>query len=267
MKAKNIALTMLIAIPVLLLAIGIYVTMNLNNLVTKGVESVGSGITQTNVTLQESDISILSGEGTLKELSIGNPKGFSDSQAFQLGSVNMALDTESLASDTVIIKRLEINAPEIRYEVNESSSNLSQLMENVKQSVTSSNTARQDTGTAKKVIINKLFINNGRISIVVPAANKTLTSELPDLNFSDIGQREGGIEPARAVQIVLAEIATAATAAAKPSLDKLREQMGIKLEGETKGIVNTIKDKAGEVGGQVKEKAGELGDKVKGLFK
>lgn len=43
--------------------------------------------------------------------------------------------------------------------------------------------------------------------------------------------------------------------------------MGIKLEGETKGIVNTIKDKAGEVGGQVKEKAGELGDKVKGLFK
>lgn len=256
MKAKNLALIILIAIPLLLLAVGIYVTINLNSLVTKGVQSVGSDITQTSVTLQKSDISVLSGEGTLNQLSIGNPKGFSDNKAIELDSIKVALDTESLASDTVIIKDLVIDKPAIRYEVSKTSSNLRQLLDNVKGSGAATGSGKQQTTTGKKLIINRLVISNGHVSIIAPPMDKPLSATLPTLTLKDIGRNEGGITPDKAFQLVLSELTTATSAAAAPSLDKLREQMGVKLEGETKGIVNTIKDKAGE-----------LGDKVKGLFK
>ena len=68
---------------ILVLGIGLYITMQffLGGIVKKSVNKFGPGITQTKVELQGANISPLSGVGTLTGLSVGNPAGWSQTDA------------------------------------------------------------------------------------------------------------------------------------------------------------------------------------------
>ncbi|MGZ0247110.1 MAG: hypothetical protein ACKVH1_14335, partial [Alphaproteobacteria bacterium] len=71
------------------------------------------------------------GEGTLSGLIVGNPSGYKTESAFNLGSISMKLDTSSLTSDTIIIKSIVIDKPEITYEFGDGGSNVDVIGKNV----------------------------------------------------------------------------------------------------------------------------------------
>src|SRR5438132_2100263 len=87
------------------LAIAGYLTLQffLGSIVKAGVNKFGPGITQTKVELQEANISPLSGVGTLRGLTIGNPSGWSSQNAFHLGTVHIDLEPFSIFHDHIVI--------------------------------------------------------------------------------------------------------------------------------------------------------------------
>src|SRR5947208_14700191 len=96
---------------VVVLAIAAYVTMQffLGGIVKAGVNKFGPGITQTKVELQAANISPLSGEGTLTGLAVGNPTGWSATDAFRLGKVHIDVEPFSLFKDHIVINELTID--------------------------------------------------------------------------------------------------------------------------------------------------------------
>ena len=61
------------AVVVVIVVVVVFVLSNIDTLVQEAVEEIGSEATQAKVTLDEVDISITSGTGALRGLTVGNP--------------------------------------------------------------------------------------------------------------------------------------------------------------------------------------------------
>ncbi len=182
----------------LLLAAGLYVTMHffLGGIVKSGVNKFGPRITQTKVELLAANVSPLSGVGTLTGLSVANPAGWSETDAFRLGKVHVDLEPLSLMKDHVVINELIIEQPEFFYETKLVASNIGDLLKNIEKAA-SAREADPKTADEKpiKMVVRKLVMNNGRVSI--GAGGQVVTIRLPPIDMVDIGVKEGGVTPAQ----------------------------------------------------------------------
>jgi uncharacterized protein YxeA len=64
----------------------------IDSIVKSGIEVVGSEVLGTRVTVASVSISPLSGNGTIRGLTIGNPEGYTSENIMQLGEVSVALN-------------------------------------------------------------------------------------------------------------------------------------------------------------------------------
>jgi len=243
---------------VLVAVIGVvaFLYFNLNGLIKQGIEEFAPRYTKTDVSLGSASVSIFSGEGGLSDLVIGNPQGYKSAEAFSLGDINVAVDTASITTDTIIIKSLDIVAPAVTYEPGgKAGSNLQQLVKNLQQSSKSSpgkQEAGESTGGEKKVIIDRLTIRDGKVAVVTPLSKEPLTADLPKIELTDVGRKQGGTSSAEVLKQVIEKVTASASKVAQVSLDDLKDKAG-----------EMAKEKAGEAVGGLQEKAGE---KLKGLF-
>jgi len=234
----------------------------LNKGVKSGVETFGPKVTQTPVTLESANLSILSGTGTLKGLLVGNPEGYKSENIFALGQIDIKVDTGSVFSEKIIIDEIIINTPEISYEKTLTGSNVKDLLKNV-EAFTGPKTEEtapapaEDSGAKKQVVIRKLVIEEG--TVFVGALGVGQTVKLPRIEMTDIGEGGERMTMAEAINLVLSKVLTNIGPA-------------IANAGElSKEAANALKTQGLEKIGQAGEKAGEAVDKategLKGLFK
>ena len=236
---------------VIVLVVLVIVVLNLDKGIKAVVETMGPELTKSSVTLSDVDLSLTSGEGSLKGLVVGNPAGFKTPNAFSLGEIFLAIDTESLTTDTIVIKSLRIIAPEITYESAKGGTNLEQLQKNVEQAIGSGNDASGDTakGTdsdssaAKKLIIKDFSITGGKISYSNPLlGNKPIILPLPPIQITGIGEKTGGATAGEVVKQILEAVnknaASAVTnsGALKDIGDKLKEQTEGQIKEKLEGL-------------------------------
>jgi len=236
----------------------LYIYLNLNTLIKTGVETAGPRITRTEVRLGSSNISIFDGKGSLKKLFIGNPAGFKSSSAFELDAIDVAVDVESVTSDVITIRHIQVRAPKITYEVTSDTSNIRALMNNVRAfAAPGSQTGAQQTDKSDiRIIINEFVITDGNVTIFAPVINKEVGSPLPDIRLRNIGKDRNGITVGEASLIIMEEIENAVMTSSASPLDQLRSEFGIPLEG-----------KGGSIGDQIMQKGGEVMEGIKGMFK
>ncbi|MFP4156001.1 MAG: hypothetical protein ACLFU4_00105 [Opitutales bacterium] len=223
----------------------------LNSGVKKGIESVGPRVTQTSVALDSVNLSPLSGSGSLKGLIIGNPEGFDGDHLFKLGQIDVSVDQNSIFSDTVIIKKIHILAPDISYEKTLSSSNIKELQNNIEAFTGPKAEAPADApadAPSKKLVIKELIIEDGTIFVGGFGVGQTVP--LPRIEMKNLGEDGTSANIAE----VLNEV-----------LRKLRDRVGpaIANAGElSKQALDTIKTQGLEKAGQTGEKAREAGKAV-----
>ena len=102
----------LAAIAAVLLAAYIVGDLFLGSIVKAGVNRFAPLVTQTKVELAGAHISPLTGGGELSGLVVGNPAGWSDKPAFSLGKVHVEVVPSSIFGDHIVVKDVEIEAPE-----------------------------------------------------------------------------------------------------------------------------------------------------------
>ncbi|MGH9577577.1 MAG: hypothetical protein ACRD3R_09075, partial [Terriglobales bacterium] len=73
----------------------IFLLANLGSVIKAVVEKVGSEATKAKVTLNEADVSITSGKGRLRGLTVGNPAGFKTGSALELGEISVEVDVST----------------------------------------------------------------------------------------------------------------------------------------------------------------------------
>lgn len=235
-----------------------YLYSNLGGIIKAAIEDYGSQATQTQVKVNNVKLSLTSGEGAISGMSIGNPKGYSASNAFALGVVSLKVDTGSVTRDPVVIKEIVIDKPQIAYEMGtDGSSNLQTIQKNV-----NAYAAKMGGGTPaqkpaagskepeRKLIIENLYVRNGQIAASHAALKGQQTSTgLPTIHLTNIGKAKGGATPSEIANEVIGAIsqqaAKAGTAELAKSLDSLK----------------------GAVGGAIgKPDAGAVGDQLRGIL-
>ena len=235
--------------------------VSINPIVEAGVNKFGPEITGTHVFLKKADISVFSGEGSLHEFTLGNPKGYTAPHAVKVGSVSVALDKNSLLEDVIVIKKIAIDSPDIIYELSNKSNNFDDIIKNVEQlgaardkaeaKKQASDSAKKDEAPAKKVVIDELVITNGKAAIRMPALKLDFQADLPEIRLKDIGRENGesGVTMAQAAKRVLGAVSTQLGSASKTALSKARVSLTIGSEGlgkAAKDLGNSIKSLFGK---------------------
>ena len=263
-------------IAVLAVAAVFYFWSNVGSIIKAAVEKYGSEITQAKVTLDGAEVSATSGEGSLKGLTIGNPAGFKTESAFKLGAISLKVDTGTITSDTIVIKEVVIQAPEVTYELGSGGSNLDAIKKNVDAFVKkmggggSSPAASSDSG-GKKLIIENLYVKDGKVNVSASfLQGKALGSPLPAIHLKDIGKEKKGAGAGEIADKVITAITGAAgKAVASLNLGDLAKKAGEQLDA-VKGQAADVMKKATESGAgatdAIKEGAAGASDALKGLL-
>jgi len=247
MKKLSIALVVL----VLLVVVAVVVASQAGSLIKRGVETYGPEITGTSVAVSGVDISLLSGHASINNLVIGNPQGFTSSEAFRVGEVSVKLDVGSLFSEQILIEKILIDGAELTYEQINKRSNIDALKENVEKNTGSGSTEENSGASDVQVVIDNLYINGTQVNVRADVLGKQehQSVTIADIHLQDLG-KGGDSSVAAVVDEVVRLVTKAATKAAMKEL------------GERK-VKEAIDKKKGEALQKLDDK---LGDKLKNLF-
>ena len=115
-----------------ILLIGFLVlTMSVDSIVKNGIETVGSEMTGTAVTVERVSISPFSGTGTISGFRVENPEGFEQDYALEIEDFSIELNILSLFSDAIVVRNIEISSPSIYVEQKMPENNLRTIMNNI----------------------------------------------------------------------------------------------------------------------------------------
>jgi len=230
----------------------------LNKGIKSGVETYGPKVTQTDVTLADVNLSILSGSGTLKGLNVGNPEGYKSENIFALGQIDLKVDTSTVFSDKIIIDHIIIKKPEISYEKTFTSSNVKELMENIEAFTGPASTDEPETGGAKKqVVIKKLIIEDGTIYVGALGVGQTVA--LPRIEMDNLGEGDDSMTMAEVMDLVLGKVLQSIGPAIANAGDLLKQGGQAALDAASEGAVEKLDDAAGDA-------VNKVGEGIKGLF-
>ena len=254
----------------------VFVVANLDSVIKAGVERFGPEVTQTDVRLDDVEVSARSGRGALRGLFVGSPAGFEAPSMFELGEVSLDIDVASLTSDPIVVREIVVDAPQITYELGPDGSNIDALRRNVEQAVGNGGSgdgaagggsgSQGDSDGVRKIIIENLYVRGGQIGVAATALpGQTLQATLPDIHLTDLGKDRGGADPAVLVdQIVTAVTEQIVVAVAGVDLEGLLEGATGQAKEQLQGV---LEDAAGEGAGRALQELEGAGERLKGVLR
>lgn len=200
----------------------VVLTFLLGSIVKAGVNKFGPTLTKTKVELADARFSPLTGDGTFRGLVIGNPPGWQSARAIYLGEARFSMAPFSLLGDHVVVNDVLIDQPEFVYETRIFSSNLQDLLKNIRASTgpapEAAAIATAKSSQPKRFEVKRFRLQNGKVIIGVGSA--AFNVPLPPLTLTDLGTNEGGLTAGQLAEAILQNVlrqvlATAADAIAR----------------------------------------------------
>ena len=218
-KYMKVFVRFLVLVGVIGLLALVFVSLSLNALVKGGIETMGPRVLGVPVTLEDADVTLLSGTSMhagLTGLVVNNPEGYETASAVSLPEIRIKVDWNSLLTDTVIVEEVLIVKPAMTFEWSLQGSNLGTIHENVKRNTGSgSDDDGQEKGEQpgkrqefdKSVHIKKVTVKDALINVsFVGGQNEVTRLPLPDLELRDIGDPAGGTTFSQASAVIFEQI-------------------------------------------------------------
>jgi hypothetical protein len=236
-----------------------YLFSNLDSIVKAAVEKVGSDVTGTQVTLDNVEIALTSGRGSLLGFRMTNPSGFEADEAFKFDEVTVVVDTASVTSDPVVIKEILIAKPDVTYEIGNSGTNLDAIQSNVTSNSASTSSGGEPAGgegKAPNFIIENLYLRGGKVNVLATQfPDNKMSAPLPEIHLKDIGKDQGGATPGEITQQVMDQLLADISGAVSQ----------IDISGITKNLGESAKKALESVDTKaIEEGAGSLGESTGG---
>ena len=240
-KAKRILVSMGIGFLVLIIVAAIVVGLFLDKIVKAGVERVGPKITQTTVTVDAVNLSLLTGSARVKNLVVGSPEGYRAPNAISVGLATVSVSPMSVLSDTIVVKSVRVESPDITFEGSLNGNNLTKILDNVNGVAKKGGpepTVKTATGTSKpgkKFEVDDLFITGAKVhGTLTLFGGKEVTIPsltLPDIELHDLGKGPEGITATDLTRQVLSEVVSGTIKAVGSDATNLGKDAG-KIVGE-----------------------------------
>ncbi len=242
----------LIGIGIVLVVLVAGVALFLGPIIKTSVKTIGPQVAGVEMTLEKASVNLLTGNVKLKGLIIGNPEGFKTPSLMELGQFVLDLDMGSLLTDTIVIKKIHIDSPQITYEQALRSSNFSALLKNLEPDEKApaeepeEKVATEKKAPAKKVVIEDFLFENGKVNVSITlAGGQQLTVPLATIHLENIGKASDGASITEVINEVFGAISKSVASAVAASGDLAGDALkgASDLIGDAlKGTGDLIKD-------------------------
>ena len=203
-----------------------FVSFRLDGMIEQRIETIGSGSFGTRVSVGAVRTDIRAGSLEISEISVANPPGFKNPDAFSLNNIEAAIDYASLDINRVVIER-----PEIVIEEAGGQTNVAKLLEELESAPSGS----PDGGQQEPVIVVRHFrMNRSRAAFESGSLDRYTDVEVDAVELHDL--RGTPTEVARVIATeVLREIASEAgtellKGQAQKRFDEVQDKVGEKLQ-------------------------------------
>lgn len=171
----------------------------LNDLIKQKIEKVGHEVTEQSVTVNNVNMKLFEGAGTINGLVLGNPKTYSAPSVFSLQEITLDINLASLTTDLIVIDEIIINKPEAVVEFTENGgANIKDILDIINKNIGSSiesSASKENTPSAKAepiIRVNKFVLAGVALTVdLSKLGNKSHTSNLADINLTNIGGTSG----------------------------------------------------------------------------
>lgn len=234
----------------------------LGSIAKAGVEQVGPMVTKTSVKVDGVSLSLFNGSGKIKGFELGNPEGFKTPSAIKVGTVGLSVAPMSVFSDKIVVRSLQVEAPEITFETDLKGNNLSRILANVQELAGASQPGQTTPGGKKKALqVDEVVIAGGKIHLsATMLGGKAATLPLPEIRLPAMGQGPEGITPAEMAKQILGAITSGTVKAVAQGAAALGKE-GVDLAKKVGGEGLESAKKVGSEGVKSLEKVGSgIGD-------
>jgi hypothetical protein len=237
----------LIAVPVLVLAVVLILFARLDSIVRSTVESQASEQLSVPAKLGSARVGLFSGSLNLSEFNLGSPAGFDTSEMFQLGSVDAKVTYNQLRETPIRINSIDINKPKLVLEQKAMKFNVKALIDQLPPSEPTTETVR--------MIIDELRISGAQVQIKpgIPGVPPEINVNVPSLNLKNIGNADGAANGAAIKDVVITVITQLARAAAES--DQIPPELRDLLRGDLQAVID---EKAKAVQGELQKAAEDV---------
>ncbi|MEM0954672.1 MAG: hypothetical protein AAGI24_11085 [Pseudomonadota bacterium] len=219
-KAAKIIIGLFIATIAVAALVIVLVLQNLDAIIKKVIEDVGSEVMQTTVAVSGVKFTLQDGRGEIYGLSIANPKGFSQGAAFAMEKIAVQVAPASLTGPVILIEEVTVDGAALSAEQKGLSTNLQALLNGMKPS--DAEPAPVESGEAADVRLaleQFAFINSSARIATEQFGDKTLN--LPAIRLANIGDKNSGLPPEALANAMLREVIRQTQAAVKKYLEDL----------------------------------------------
>lgn len=235
----------LISVVFLLLLVGGGLFFYLDSIVKGGIEVVGSRVLGTAVTVDSVSISPLSGQGSISGLRVENPEGFDSQYAFELDSVLVNIDVNTVFTDAAEIESIIIMQPIITYETKITTDNIRALLDNISEGEADAGDPEVADDSAQQIIIREFRMVDSQLNFVSSIGSAPIT--LADIEIQNIGAEGGSASAANAVRVVMQELVQTILSSDLPGLDLLRDSVEGRLQDGAQRVEEAVEDLGGRL--------------------
>lgn len=217
---KNKGLKIFGGLLAILVVAFIIISLSLGGIVKSGIEENASELFGTRVSVDNVNISIFDGSGSIQGFRVQNPRDFSDEAAIDIEEASIKIDIASLFSDQILVKEIIIKNPEVFFEQQGVGANLKSLNDNMKIS--------SEASSDKTMIIERLFIEDGTVRVSTTIDRQRVAeASLDEFELEGIG-RDGSNTVKQSVRQIMEPLLEHAIAEALKS--GVTEQLQNKVE-------------------------------------
>lgn len=228
MRALKIILIILLVLVLLFGGCVYLVYKNIDKLFIAGLEAVASDVMQTQVTVDDVNVSFSDGRGEIIGLNIANLAGYDEPRVFSLNKAALQVDASTLEGPVVVIEEILVDGARLTVEhKNLTDTNLKQLLDNIKRN---SEVNQQQSGEQVNFMIETLVFSNITMEVISPEFERT-TVTLPDIRRENLGDRQTGLTGTELTEAVMTPLLENARKGLEGKLQKeLEKEVGNQLE-------------------------------------
>jgi hypothetical protein len=204
-----------------------FVSFHLDNMIRQQIETAATRSLGTQVSVGKVETDLKNGTLTISGITVANPTGFRNPNAFTLGGIQAAVDY-----GTREIRRVVVERPEIVIEEIDGETNVAVLLANAEQDPEP--TAAEEPGEPISLVIHHFRMNSSRAAFESASLERYSDLEIDAIEFLDIRgtPQEVAGQLARGI---LEEVATAA------AIELLKATAAEKFEEATEKLQDLFK--------------------------
>jgi len=212
----------------------------LDQVIRRGIEIAGSSALGTPVTVSGASLSLLTGSGTVRGLSIANVEGYESPYAIALETLDFQVALPSLFTEVIEVTSIEVTGAQVNYETRVVTDNILDLLDRLP-SATAAPVVEASPDAAppgKRLIIRDLVIRRPEITLYTQVARAPI--RLPDVRLRNIGEEYETASAPEVARQVLAALISAMQFEGIPDMRTVLDSTGQQLREGASAVGDAV---------------------------